>query len=120
MRITRSAVLLFTLNIIDAVLTVYWVRNGLATEGNHLMAGLLDIGNTPFLAVKIAIGAVTSFVLYRWKDKPLARYGMTVALSVYVALMGIHFLTGLASWGYLSKHISDKFNELASFLVFFF
>jgi hypothetical protein len=39
--------LLFALNFLDAVLTIYWVRNGFATEGNHLMATLLDIGDRP-------------------------------------------------------------------------
>lgn len=118
MRIPKSALLLFILNFLDAVFTIYWVRNGLATEANHLMAGLLDMGNTPFLTVKLAIGAVTAFVLYRWKDKRLAQLGLTIGVSVYLTLMGIHLLTGLASWGYLSKHIADKFNELTSFLIF--
>jgi len=40
------------------------VRNGFATEGNQLMAELLDIGDLPFLAVKVAVGGVAAIVLF--------------------------------------------------------
>jgi hypothetical protein len=95
--------LLFALNLIDALLTIYWVRNGIVTEGNQLMATLLDIGDMPFLLVKVAIGAVTAVVLWRWRNIRLAKYGLTVALAVYISLMGIHFLTGLSAMGYVSN-----------------
>lgn len=103
MRFPQQAILLFTLNFLDAVFTIFWVRNGYASEGNHLMATLLDLGNTPFLAVKIAIGAVTAFVLWRWKDLRVAKYGLTLALAVYVGLMAIHFITGLSAVGFISE-----------------
>ena len=105
-------VLLFALNLLDAVLTVYWVRNGFATEGNHLMATLLDIGDLPFLAVKVSIGAVTAFVLWRWRTFRLAKLGLTVALTIYISLMGIHFLTGLSALGYLSHATIEKFGNI--------
>jgi Domain of unknown function (DUF5658) len=84
MKIPRLAILLFILNFLDAVLTIYWVRNGHATEGNHLMATLLDLGNGPFLTVKLAIGMVTAIVLWRWKEFRMAQYGVAVALAVYL------------------------------------
>src|SRR6478672_5689302 len=52
MHMLAPTILLFGLNVLDALLTIVWVRNGVATEGNQLMAGLLDIGNGPFLLVK--------------------------------------------------------------------
>ena len=105
---------MFALNFIDAVLTIYWVRNGYATEGNHLMATLLDIGDAPFLAVKIAIGAVTAIVLWRWRKKRLAKYGLAVALAVYIGLMGIHFVTGLSAFGYVSNTFVNDFSVQVS------
>ena len=60
MQLLAPTFLLFVLNLLDALLTVVWVRAGVATEGNQLMASLLDIGNVPFLGVKIAIGFVTA------------------------------------------------------------
>jgi hypothetical protein len=98
-----SVILLFGLNLLDALLTIVWVRSGVATEGNQLMASLLEIGNGPFLGVKIAMGAITAFVLFRWGSRPLARYGLAVALALYIGLMGIHLFTGLTAFGYVSN-----------------
>lgn len=105
MLLSRPTFLLFTLNFLDAVLTIYWVRNGFATEGNQLMAHLLDMGNTPFLAVKIAVGALAAFVLWHWGNLRLARYGLALALTLYVGLMGVHFLTGLSAFGLISDSL---------------
>lgn len=103
MQLIAPTILLFALNVLDAVLTLVWVRSGVATEGNQLMASLLEIGDTPFLIVKIAIGAVAAIVLSRWGNRRLARYGLAIALAVYISLMGIHFFTGLSAFGYVSN-----------------
>lgn len=102
MHLLAQAFLLFTLNLLDAVLTIYWVRNGFATEGNQLMAHLLDIGDLPFLLVKITVGAIAAIVLWHWRHLRLAKIGLTVTLSIYVVLMGVHLFTGLSAFGYLS------------------
>ena len=118
MPLFHQTFLLFALNFLDAVLTIYWVRNGFATEGNHLMATLLDIGDWPFLAVKVSIGAVTAVVLWRWRKFRLAKYGLTVALAVYVALMGVHFFTGLSAFGYVSEtFVSDFARQVTGLLA---
>jgi hypothetical protein len=111
MHLFAPTVLLFGLNLLDALLTIVWVRSGVATEGNQLMASLLDIGNGPFLGVKIAIGAVAAIVLFRWGSRPLARYGLAVALAVYIGLMGIHLLTGLAAFGVVSNNAIHQFSD---------
>lgn len=108
MPLVYQAFLLFTLNLLDAVFTIYWVRNGIVTEGNQLMATLLDIGDLPFLAVKVAVGAVTTIVLWRWQTKRLAKYGMALALAVYVSIMCIHFLTGLSAMGIIPANFLDQ------------
>ena len=104
MQISRQTFLLFALNLLDAVLTVYWVKNGYATEGNHLMAGLMEMGVVPFLAVKILIGAVAAIVLLYWSNLKLARIGLAVTLAIYVGLMGIHLFTGLSAAGLVSEN----------------
>lgn len=103
MPLSNQTFLLFALNFLDAVLTIYWVRNGYATEGNQLMATLLDIGVFPFLAVKIAVGAVASITLWRWGNLKLAKFGLAVTLTLYIGLMGVHLFTGLAAFGYISE-----------------
>ena len=103
MQLLAPTFLLFALNVLDALLTIVWVRTGVATEGNQLMARLLDVGNGPFLIVKIAIGAVAALVLFRCGHRRVARYGLAVALAVYISLMGIHLFTGLSAFGYVSN-----------------
>lgn len=105
MKISNRTLLLFILNALDAVLTIYWVRNGFATEGNQLMAGLLDLGNAPFLTVKIIVGALAAIVLSRWGNLKIAQYGLTFTLVIYSALMGVHFFTGLSAFGYISDNL---------------
>ena len=112
MYLFQKAFLLFTLNLLDALLTIVWVRNGVAPESNQLMASLLDIGNLPFLAVKIAMGAFTAFVLFYWGKRPLARYGMTLVLTIYLGLMGIHLFTGLAAFGISTNVMFDFLGQL--------
>ncbi|MFL6374291.1 MAG: DUF5658 family protein [Pyrinomonadaceae bacterium] len=90
------------------------MRSGVATESNQLMARLLEIGDGPFLAVKIGIGLLASVVLLRWRYRPLARYGVAVALAVYIGLMGIHIFTGLSAFGYVSNATLQHLTEIPS------
>ncbi len=103
MPLTTQTLLLFALNLLDAALTIYWVRNGYATEGNQLMAALLDIGVFPFLAVKIAVGTVAAVTLWRWSNFKIAKYGLAVTLTLYIGLMGVHLVTGLSAFGLVSE-----------------
>jgi hypothetical protein len=100
MSILAKCILLFMMNWLDAQLTIVWVRSNLATEGNGLMAFFLDLGNAPFLGVKLAIGAIAATMLYRYAHLKVARRGLTLALSVYGVLMMVHAATGLAALGW--------------------
>ncbi|HEV2799860.1 MAG TPA: DUF5658 family protein [Pyrinomonadaceae bacterium] len=95
-----KCLLLFLLNWLDAQLTIIWVRNGLATEGNGLMAYLLDAGNAPFLGAKLIVGAFVAYVLYRFSHLALARRGLTFVLGLYLALMFVHAATGISALGW--------------------
>lgn len=103
MHLFREVFLLFSLNLLDAILTIIWVRSGVAPEGNHLMAALLDMSDLTFLGAKIAMGTFAAVVLLRWGNRKLARYGVSVALAVYISVMGIHLMTYLSAVGYLSS-----------------
>jgi hypothetical protein len=95
-----KSILLFCLNWLDAQLTVVWVRKGVATEGNGLMASLLDIGDAPFIMVKLAVGAFAAYILYRCSRYKLARSGMTLVLGLYLMLMVVHAATGMSALGW--------------------
>jgi len=95
-----KSILLFVLNWLDAQLTVLWVRLNIATEGNGLMARVLNFGETPFLLTKLAIGFFSAYVLYRFAHLPIARRGLAVVLAVYFALIGVHTVTGFSALGW--------------------
>lgn len=76
------------------------------------MAKLLEIGDLWFLAVKLAIGAITVGVLLKWSNSRFAEYGVAVALAVYIGLMGIHIFTGLAALGVISASTVEQVNHL--------
>ncbi len=92
--------LLFLLNWLGAQLTILWVRAGVATEGNGLMAYLLDLGNAPFLLTKLLVGGLAAYTLYRFSDFALARRGLRLALGLYLALMLVHAATGASALGW--------------------
>nr|AIA16102.1 Unknown Function [uncultured bacterium] len=117
-----KSILLFSLNWLDAQLTVIWVRSNVATEGNGLMARLLDMGDVPFILVKIAVGAFAAYILYRCSKYKLAQRGLTLVLGLYLGLMVVHAVTGASALGWdgsqnLIAHLGSLPNNL---LAFFF
>lgn len=119
MQLSRQAMLLFTLNFLDALLTVYWVHNGFASEGNQLMASLLDAGYVPFLAAKLAVGATAAVVLWHWRNLRLAKFGLTFVLVAYIGLMGVHLVTGLSALGFISEAHIDNFSNWSNTIFAF-
>jgi hypothetical protein len=100
MSILAKSLLLFGLNWLDAQLTLFWVHANLATEGNGLMGRLLEMGDGPFILVKLFVGAFAAYTLYRCSHLPLARRGMQLVLTIYVALMFVHAATGMSALGW--------------------
>jgi hypothetical protein len=99
--IMRPVLILFGLNALDALLTIFWVQTGIATESNHLMDALLSIGPLPFLLFKLGFGVFTATVLLYGSNYPLAKFGVRAGLTVYAFVMGAHLFTGLAAMGFL-------------------
>lgn len=92
--------LLVALNLIDAQLTLVWIRMNVATEGNALMARILQHGDAPFFVAKLAIGGVAAYILYRFAHLPLAKHGLTAVLGIYGMLMVIHAAAGCSALGW--------------------
>jgi hypothetical protein len=107
MRPLECSLLLFLLNWLDAQLTLLWVRQGVATEGNLLMAYLIEMGDNHFLFTKIAIGAFVASVLYLFWSRSMARNGMKLTLSVYLLVMTVHMATGFLALSQTSELISQ-------------
>lgn len=92
--------LLFVLNWLDGQLTLFWVHSNIASEGNGLMSELLKVGDAPFMLVKLMVGAFAAYTLYRCSHLPLARRGMQLVLTIYIALMVAHAATGMSALGW--------------------
>ncbi len=95
-----KSLLLFVLNLVDAQLTLVWIHLNVATEGNELMARVLNHSELSFLGLKLLVGAFAAYVLYRCSHLPLARRGMTLVLGLYFALMLVHTATGCFALGW--------------------
>jgi hypothetical protein len=90
---------LFSLNWLDAQLTVLWIRLNVATEGNALMARILEHGELTFLGAKFFIGAITALILYRCSHLSIAKHGLTLVLAIYAGLMLVHLATACVALG---------------------
>lgn len=115
-----KSILLFTLNWLDAQLTILWVRWNIATEGNGLMARVLDLGEGPFLFTKLVIGAFAAYVLYRCAHLTIARRGLTLVLGVYFALMAVHAVTGFSALRSHGEVVFVYFAHLHQSILSFF
>lgn len=103
--------LLFVLNGLDAQLTLLWIRLNVASEGNALMARVLEHGELTFFGAKIAIGGFAAYILYRCGHLPIARHGLTAVLGIYAFLMLIHAATGCVALGWQGPIIVLGFIE---------
>ncbi len=92
--------LLFVLNALDAQLTLLWIRLNVASEGNTLMARIIERSEWTFLGAKLAIGAFAAYILYRCAHLPLAKRGLNFVLGIYVILMLVHVATGCVALGW--------------------
>lgn len=64
------------------------------------MAHLLNRSEGSFLSVKLAIGALAAYTLYRCSEIPIARRGMKLVLGIYLVLMFVHLATGISALGW--------------------
>ncbi len=83
------------LNLLDAIFTLVWINAGLAREANPLLAEIVRDRPVAFAVVKLGLVAGGSFLLWRYRSRPLAVVGIFVAFLVYYLLLLYHI-------GYLS------------------
>ena len=88
------------MNLVDAVLTMVWVRAGLAREANPLLDDLVSGNALLFVIVKLALVGLGSWLLWRCRSSPMAVVGIFVAFVVYYAILVEHvsYASGLIGW----------------------
>ncbi|MBM4371127.1 MAG: hypothetical protein FJ098_05710 [Deltaproteobacteria bacterium] len=81
---------IFILNAVDAVFTVYWVLGKDTWEANPFMDELLARHPLLFLGVKLFLAAAGSWLLWRYRHRPLAVVGLFGLFIVYYWLLAGH------------------------------
>jgi hypothetical protein len=78
------------LNLIDAVLTLAWVRWGFAKEANLLLATMVEEHAVLFVLGKISLVSLGTLLLWRRRDHALAVVGIFAAFILYYAVLLFH------------------------------
>jgi uncharacterized membrane protein len=81
---------LLVLNLCDAVFTLIWVRSGLAIEANTLLDELVNDHAVIFVATKLGLVSMGSWVLWQRRDRPLAVIAIFIAFVIYYLLLLYH------------------------------
>jgi hypothetical protein len=89
------------LNLVDAVLTLYWVRAGFASEANTLIDELVNEHAVVFVLVKLGLVGMGSWLLWSRRRSPLAVVAIFAAFLAYYLVL-LHHLQ-YASW--LFRHV---------------
>jgi hypothetical protein len=82
---------------LDLLTTLYWISQGMAREGNPVMAHFLNQGHVPFIGAKIAtfVPAVIAAEWYRPRNAALIsrvmRWVIAGYLFIYVAGVAGHY-----------------------------
>jgi hypothetical protein len=91
------------LNLVDAGLTLTWIRMGIAEEANVLMRILIDQDPLLFLAIKVFVVTACLMVLWRNRHHTLAAAGIMVAFVCYGTVTFFH--SGIATVALTQAHV---------------
>lgn len=97
-----KAVLIF--NLLDALLTLVWVRAGLAREANTLMRDLVNDHAVLFVVVKVGLVSLGSWFLWSKRERP------TAVIAIFVAFLAYYFIL-LYHLQYSSLLVRNTFAE---------
>lgn len=81
---------IFLLNVLDGLLTVYWIFTGQAVEANPLMDNVLHISPGLFMAIKLGLVALGSILLWRLRSSPVAVMSIFGLFIIYYLLLLYH------------------------------
>ena len=85
------------LNLVDAVLTLFWVHLGIAREANLLLEGVLQRSAVLFMVVKMALVSLGLVFLWRHRERRLAVFGIALAFCAYASLFVAHLRVAAAA-----------------------
>ena len=80
-------------NFVDVIVSTYLIYYGEVDEANPVMEMYLGLGIIPFILAKVVLVGGGCLILWRNREKFLARVGTYVVFSYYLSLMG-YFVYG--------------------------
>lgn len=86
-RLWVALMVFLMLAVLDAILTLVLIENGIATEANPIMAYYLEIGNMTFFGVKIFFTAFALVTFCLCKNKPYVKVVMLVLTATYLTVV---------------------------------
>jgi hypothetical protein len=95
----KAVILLWGLNLFDAVATCYATGCGYGVEANPLMAGALDRGPWSFVIMKtllLTMGCLLLMVTHL--QSPRFSFGAVIALNVLYAVLACWHVYGFLFW----------------------
>lgn len=78
------------MNLFDALMTLWWVSSGLATEANPFLEQIVTEHGFLFVVSKISLVILGTTLLWRYRTRPLAVIGIFAAFLVYYEVILIH------------------------------
>ncbi|MFA6033678.1 MAG: DUF5658 family protein [Myxococcota bacterium] len=78
------------LNVIDGVLTVFWVINGRAVEANLFLKGIVHGHPATFIIVKMSLVLLGTVLLWLLRKKPAAVISLFIAFLLYYYVVLYH------------------------------
>ncbi|MFH1728455.1 MAG: DUF5658 family protein [Pseudomonadota bacterium] len=80
----------YIFNVLDGILTTYWVLTYKATEANPFMAFLITKHPILFIAVKMVLVVLGSILLWRLRRRPFAVIAIFGAFMLYYFIVLYH------------------------------
>ncbi len=78
------------LNVVDLASTQLWVSAGITTEANPLMETAMGAGPVGFLAAKVALISLAVGLLWRHRERRMARVAAVPLALIYAFIGGGH------------------------------
>ena len=79
-------------NILDAILTLTWVKLKVADEANPIMAALLETDPLTFFLVKVAAVTIACVILWTLRYHPLSKWIALSSALLYSGIIAWHII----------------------------
>jgi hypothetical protein len=86
-----SIFLILLMNLIDVFLTIRYIKYGRLLEANPVMGKFLEFGVLPFIIAKSTLVFGGCYLLWKYRDRWLVRYGIYISLVSYFTVLTIFY-----------------------------